>query len=565
MSVETLTRPSSTTGQHISSIEDIPTFSNLLTHGPEAITTVPKDKERTLVALGLNGKGYFLLCMPEEQNKLAWLALRERLKARGYMPGGHATCSEEVMNVLLQDVSRANKETGLQIESDINAVNAVNEVVIEPQPIGWFRDVLASCINLGATHLHFELRGNCALVRVRVHGLMHELTSVLQQTALDGISAVYNGVAQDRSCADGVFNPARAQQAMIPFALGSETVNLRFQSHPAMSGVDVTMRILRANKVGREKLSLDTLGYTPSQIDDLHMAARCSLGGVFIAGVAGSGKTTTLNTLLAQLAQERYRKIVSIEDPVECHAHGVSHFSIEHHVDGHEASQRLKSAWAAFLRMDPDVGVFGEVRDEFSAELALNAIHNGHKILTTVHALSALGVVERLSSTAFGLQRDLVCQPDFFAALVYQVLTPVNCPSCKVRALDVMSSEALAPYQAIFGLDVGDIYCASEHGCDECLKPNIDYSELRHAGVKGVKVNAEVILPDEDMLLLLKDGKDIEARQAWRAKRIAKFDESDMMGKEAWGHALYDMSRGLIDPYYFEMNFGSPKLFAAKV
>ncbi len=562
MSVETLTPPSSKAGQHISNIEDVPTFSSLLTHGAEAITTVPKDKERTLVALGLNGNGYFLLCMPEEQHKLAWLALRERLKARGYTPGGHATCSEEVMNVLLQDVTRASKDATFQIESD---VNAVNEVVNEPQPIGWFRDVLASCINLDATHLHFELRGNCALVRVRLHGLMHELTSVPKQTALDGISAVYNAVAQERSCAGGVFNPALAQQAMIPFALGSETVNLRIQSHPAMSGFDVTMRIVRAKKVGREKLRLDTLGYTPSQIDDLHMASRRSLGGIFIAGVGGSGKTTTLNTLLAQLAQERYRKIVSIEDPVECYANGVSHFSIQHHVDGHQASQRLKSAWMAFLRMDPDVGVFGEVRDEFSAELALNAIHNGHKILTTVHALSALGVVERLSSTAFGLRRDLVCQPDFFAALVYQVLTPVNCLSCKVRALDVMSSEALAPYQTIFGLDVGDIYCASEHGCDECLKPNIDYSELKHVGVKGVKVNAEVILPDEDMLLLLKDGKDIEARQAWRAKRIAKFDESHMIGKEAWGHALYDMSRGLIDPYYFEMNFGSPKLLAAKV
>lgn len=131
--------------------------------------------------------------------------------------------------------------------------------------------------------------------------------------------------------------------------------------------------------------------------------------------------------------------------------------------------------------------------------------------------------------------------------------------------MDVMSPAALIPYQTIFGLDVRDIYCASDHGCDECLKPNIDYSNSKHAGVKGVKVSAEVILPDEDMFLLLKAGKDIEARKAWRAKRIAKFDEPDMTGKEAWGHALYDMSRGLIDPYYFEMNFGLPKLFAPKV
>ncbi|WP_310646357.1 ATPase, T2SS/T4P/T4SS family [Limnohabitans sp.] len=562
MSVASIIAPGTVTGQFISNFKDVPTFSNLLTHGHEAVTTVPKEKERTLVALGLQDKGYFLLCMPEEQNKVAWFALRERLKARGYLPRGHATCSEEVMNVLLRDVGRVSKETARQIEED---AEVVSDIVNESQPIGWFRDVLASCINLGATDLHFELRGNRAMVRVRLDGLMRELTAVPYQIALDGISAVYNIIAEERSRSEGVFNQSLAQQAMIPFALGSETVNLRFQSHPAVSGMDVIMRILRTNKDNKKKLSLDTLGYTPSQIDALQTAVGSSWGGIFIAGITGSGKTTTLNTLLTQLAQEGNRKIVSIEDPVEYHVNGVSHLSIQRSVNGDESANPFKGAMMAFLRMDPDVGMFGEIRDEFSAEMALGAIQTGHKILTTVHATSALGVVDRLTSKALGLLRDNVCNPEFLSALVYQVLTPINCPSCKVRAMDVMSPAALIPYQTIFGLDVRDIYCASDCGCDECLKPNIDYSNSKHAGVKGVKVSAEVILPDEDMFLLLKDGKDIEARKAWRAKRTAKFNEADMTGKEAWGHALYDMSRGLIDPYYFEMNFGLPKLFAPKV
>lgn len=394
MSVASIS-PGSVTGQYISNFKDVPTFSNLLTHGHEAVTTVPREKERTLVALGLDDKGYFLLCMPEEQNKVAWFALRERLKARGYMPRGHATCSEEVMNVLLRDVGRVSKETARQIEQD---AGVVNDIVNESQPIGWFRDVLASCINLGATDLHFELRGNRAMVRVRLDGLMRELTAVPYQIALDGISAVYNIIAEERSRSEGVFNQSLAQQAMIPFALGSETVNLRFQSHPAVSGMDVIMRILRTNKDGRKKLSLDTLGYTPSQIDALQTAVGSSWGGIFIAGITGSGKTTTLNTLLTQLAQEGNRKIVSIEDPVEYHVNGVSHLSIQRSVNGDESANPFKGAMMAFLRMDPDVGMFGEIRDEFSAEMALGAIQTGHKILTTVHATSALGVVDRLTS-----------------------------------------------------------------------------------------------------------------------------------------------------------------------
>lgn len=216
----------------------------------------------------------------------------------------------------------------------------------------------------------------------------------------------------------------------------------------------------------------------------------------------------------------------------------------------------------AFLRMDPDVGMFGEIRDQLSAEMALNAIQTGHKILTTVHATSALGVVGRLTSKSLGLLRENVCTPEFVSTLVYQVLTPINCPHCKILATDVMPEHDLLEYKKYFDLNINKIYCASESGCTHCRKPNIDYSKSTRVGVNGVKVNAEVITPDDEMYTLLSEAKDIEARRIWRKKRTMPYDDPDMIGKEAWGHALYDMSQGLIDPYYFEMNFGAPKLFS---
>jgi hypothetical protein len=100
-----------------------------------------------------------------------------------------------------------------------------------------------------------------------------------------------------------------------------------------------------------------------------------------------------------------------------------------------------------------------------------------------------------------------------------------------------------------------------------CRVKGLDYNGSLRAGVKGVKVGAEVIIPDESLLQLLSAGKDIEARNHWRSQRTARFDEADTLGKEAWGHVLYDMSRGLIDPFYFEKIFGRPHLFkqAARV
>lgn len=560
MQVETL-RPLPQTGMHITNYKDIPTFSSLLTHGHEAITTVAKEKERALVALRLKDGSAFLLSLPDELNKVAWFALRERLKTKGYALRGHATCSEEIMGMLLHDLNRLSKDDARQILQD---AAIVNNLVNESVPIAWFKDLLASIMLIGASDIHLEFRGPRSIVRVRLDGLMREFTAVPRQIAMDGVSAIYNIIAEERSRSEGAFNASLAQQAMIPIAIGTELVNLRFQSHPAVDGLDVVVRILRTNNAARsQQLDLNRLGYTESQIDALNVAVGSSWGGIFIAGITGSGKTTTLNTMLTQLAKLGNRKIVSIEDPVEYQVEGVSHLSIQRSVSGDETTNPFKSAMMAFLRMDPDVGMFGEVRDELSAEMALSAIQTGHKILTTVHATSALGVVGRLTSKSLGLLRENVCSPEFISTLVYQVLTPINCPHCKVRAMDVMPALELVEYQKYFGLDVRNIYCASDEGCEHCRKPNIDYSKSKRVGVKGVKVNAEVITPDEEMYVMLNEGKDIEARRMWRSKRTAPFDSPDMLGKEAWGHALYDISQGLIDPYYFQMNFGAPKLFAA--
>lgn len=555
-----LTQKIPETGSHISNFKNVPPYTSLLTHGQDAVTALAKEKENNLVALRLKDGSAFLLSIPSEQNKVSWYALLERLKSKGYTLRGYATCTTEVMRMILFDINRMSKEKARQVIQD---AEVVNDLVNNSAPIGWFKDLLASVMLIGASDIHLEYRGPRTIVRVRLDGLMREYTAVPRQIAVDGISAIFNIVAEEHSRSEGAFNESLAQQAMIPLKIGSEIVNLRFQSHPAVEGFDVVIRILRTNNSERsKKLNLNTLGYTDSQVELINLALGNAWGGVFIAGITGSGKTTTLNALLKNMAEVGNRKIISIEDPVEYQVEGVSHFSIQRKVAGDETNNPFKGAMMAFLRMDPDVGMFGEIRDQLSAEMALNAIQTGHKILTTVHATSALGVVGRLTSKSLGLLRENVCTPEFISTLIYQVLTPINCPHCKIRAIDVMPEHQLMEYKHYFELDINQLYCASESGCTSCRKPNIDYSKSKRVGVNGVKVNAEVITPDDEMHTLLGQGKDIEARRIWRKKRTSPYDSPDMNGKEAWGHALYDMSQGLIDPYYFEMNFGAPKLFS---
>ena len=544
---------------HYSNFKDLPSYTSLLTHGVGAAIALSEDKERQLAALGKNGS-FLLLSTPEERHSVTWYHVITTLKTKGYKFKGQATVTSEIIDLLLYDQDHQDTEAAKQSEQD---ATVVQNILAESVPIEWFKNTLHTCMQLNASDLHFELRGSTAKLRVRLDGIMRVMTAVPLRIALDGISACYNLVAQEGSRSEVAFNIGVAQVAMIPLLIHGEQITLRFQSHPAVDGLDVILRILRGARADQaELLKLERLGYTDSQTKLLMEAVGTAWGGIFVAGVTGSGKTTTLNTLLTQLARPGNRKIISIEDPVEYQVEGVSHLSVQRQGTDDRSNPFLVSMMA-FLRMDPDVGMFGEIRDAVSAEMAMAAIQTGHKILTTVHATSAVGVIGRLTSKALGLNRESICNPEFLSALVYQVLTPLNCPQCKVPAASVMTPASLQTYQDVFALDTRQFFCASDKGCSHCRKPGIDYKNSERIGVRGVKVHAEVLVPDLELLLLLGQGKDIEARRVWRNRRDTAFDNPEMHGKEAWGHALYDMSRGLVDPYYFEMNFGSPNVFTA--
>jgi hypothetical protein len=122
--------------------------------------------------------------------------------------------------------------------------------------------------------------------------------------------------------------------------------------------------------------------------------------------------------------------------------------------------------------------------------------------------------------------------------------------------------QTLVEYEKYFGLDVAQLRCACDMGCPRCQVPGIEAASHDHSGVKGVKVCAEVLPLDNSLLGLLHQGNDFAARNHWLSLRQAAFDQEDMLGKEAWGHALYDMSQGRIDPYHFERTFGSPAVIA---
>jgi general secretion pathway protein E len=544
---------------HISDYAMLPEFIGVLSHGEKPRLQLFKPKQNAMAALEVSDGRFVVLALEGEQGGTAWFHLIEQGKRLGLSFAGAHTCSAEILHTLLQenvyekDAIELNKRR--EQERHIQA-----RLVSESAPIDWLRSTIGRCLEMGATDIHFEVRGDYTLMRVRLDGIVRKVTHYPTRLVLAGLSAGYTILAEEGSRSEVAFNVLAVQSAMIPLEVNERKVQLRYQSHPAVGGFDAIMRVLRVGDTRSVKLpQLEQLGYTVWQEERIKQASASAWGGIFISGITGSGKTTTLSSLLQRLAATGQRKIVSIEDPVEYQIPGVTHLSIRRQVS--ESSKNpFEGAMMAFLRMDPDVGMFGEIRDRLSAQMAQAAIQTGHKLLTTVHATSALGIVARLTSQQIGLVREDVCSPEFLSLLMYQTLVPRNCPHCQVPAEQAMELETLRAFEHYFKLDTAAMRCASDTGCPHCRAPGLDGAQGRHIGVKGVKVCAEVIPVTHELLRHLRNKDDMKAREHWLSLRQSPYDSEEMQGKEAWGHALYEVSRGVLDPYHFELSFGPPAL-----
>lgn len=546
---------------HLSLYHEYPAFKSMLTHGKNPVIVLNEAKKDSLLALELHDRKFVIISTQEEQGSSNWFYLVQQGIRFNYLFEGYYT--SEMLT--LKSFALNTKDNRNQQNKDQKKINSdvVQSIVDSSEPIEWFRAVIKMCIELNASDVHFEVRLDKAHLRIRRDGLMRDVKTYDETTVTQAMSAIYTLMAEERSRSEVAFNLNATQSALIPMTINRSSYGLRYQSHPAVSGYDVIMRVLKTDvrTDASESLALTKLGFTEWQSDTLNDALGTANGGIFIAGITGSGKTTTLSALTTQLARAGDRKIISIEDPVEYQIPGVSHLSVQR-AAGNEKTDAVNpfaSSMMAFLRMDPDVGMFGEIRDSLSAQIAYTAIQTGHKLMTTVHATSALGIISRLTSPQIGLKRSDICRPEFISSLVYQSLIPKNCEHCKIPATQAMTPAELLVYEALFYLDVNHVFVASENGCPHCLPPNLSKIKGGHAGVKGVTVAAEIIDPDLKLLEYLSNEQDLKAFEYWRNSQTSAFNNQNMTGKPAWGHALYQMSQGNVDPYHFEKVFGPPQ------
>lgn len=439
--------------------------------------------------------------------------------------------------------------------ADVTKRGAANQPVKDDdRNLALYDDLIRGAFNLGASDIHFEIEnGPRSRVLLRRYGRMRVWKEFETGILADAVAAGFNGKSKPGTASAASWTPTRSLNTITEHEIRGIKVNGRFSTYPVISGLDVVVRLLANDPSGRVK-SLQELGYAKSQIDGpLTLALKKNSGFLAVVGSTGSGKSTTLKTMMNELPNRDLLKRFSVEDPVEYNMPGVRQISIQRGSDDKEEDVKLKfhSALRMLVRMDPDVAMIGEIRDAQSGQMGTEMVQTGHRVLTTIHGDSWVDAISRLSGDLIQVSPEVLATRKFLSAVMYQKLLQVLC-ECAMPAHQIMSASELAVISDRFKVSTDKMRCASADGCDMC---NVD--GVPSGGTVGVTVVAEIFVPTDNDLILIRGRQWTALESSWRATRKDAFDEPDMTGKTAFEHALYKACHGAIDPRDIEAEFES--------
>jgi general secretion pathway protein E len=359
---------------------------------------------------------------------------------------------EDIATVLAERLG--DDELSRPAAPDVNTAEADNDIeslrdLASGAPVvRAVNDLLEKAMELRASDIHIEPFRSSLVIRMRVDGLLRPIQApagALPQAVLSRIKILSGlNIAERRLPQDGA---ARLR-------VGKTDIDIRVATMPTQHGEAAVIRLLPRD---RGLLEVGKLGLSAADEDKIMRLLALPHGMVVITGPTGSGKTTTLATMLSIL-NEPTRKILTIEDPVEYEIHGVNQSQVKPSI-----GLTFAAALRSFVRQDPDVIMVGEVRDAETANIAIHAALTGHLVLTTLHTETAAAAVPRLLD--LGVEHFLL--KSTLRAAIAQRLVRVLCDRCKTKRDLKAADIAGDPRYEALGLKIGETI--HEPGrCDRC-------------------------------------------------------------------------------------------------
>jgi len=309
-------------------------------------------------------------------------------------------------------------------------------------------DLLEKAVELRATDIHVEPFRSGVVLRMRIDGLLQVVPTpadVLPQALISRIKILAGlNIAERRLPQDGAAH----------LRVARSDIDIRVATMPTRYGESAVIRLLPKD---RGILEIPKLGLSSPDQQTLRRLLELPHGIIVVTGPTGSGKTTTLATMLTAL-NDKTRKILTIEDPIEYEIRGINQSQVKP-----EIGLTFAAALRAFVRQDPDVIMVGEVRDPETANIAIHAALTGHLVLTTLHTETAATAVPRLLD--LGVENFLM--QSTLRAVIAQRLVRVLCDRCKIEQKLSAASLAADPRYAMLRLREGDsVYVPG--GCERC-------------------------------------------------------------------------------------------------
>jgi len=437
----------------------------------EALGRVPEEFARRyrLLAIAFNpARRELLVAMSDVFNVVALDQLRAQLGGQieiRTVLAGEAQLEEYIDHFygfeLSVDGILREIETG---EIDYQSLPAGNEEYTQPM-VRLVGALLVDAVKRGASDIHFEPEHAFLRIRYRIDGVLEQIRS-LHKSYWSGIAVrikVVSGmnIAETRAPQDG----------RLSLNLNGRPIDFRVASQPTIHGENIVLRVL-----DREKsiLSFERMGLGQETQDKLKLMMARPEGILIVSGPTGSGKTTTLYSMLSHLNTDSVN-IMTLEDPVEYPVTMMRQTSLNDLV-----KMDFANGIRSMMRQDPDIILVGEVRDRETADMAFRAAMTGHQVFTTLHTNSALGAFPRLL--------DIGILPDIMAGniigVIAQRLVRLLCPHCKQPHLPGAEEKRL------LGLPPDDAtrICRAE-GCQHCA----------YKGYKGRMALIELLHMDSDM------------------------------------------------------------------
>lgn len=394
---------------------------NKETIDPSMASIVPKSiaEQYHVVPIKLE-KDKLILAMEDPLNFRALEAVKQITKYKVTPYIAYASAVERAILVLYENegasiaIEQMKQERG--IDATFEEVAKQSDVTSKSSAaptVKLVNSILERSLAEGASDIHIEPRKNDMIVRIRVDGRLNQMLTIpkgLQDAVISRFKIMSEmNITEHRIPQDG-----RAQMT----SSDGNVVDLRLSSLPTIYGEKIVIRILTRDK---NSLTRTGIGITEKDNERFSRILKNSSGLIMIVGPTGSGKTSTLYTMIEELKSETVN-MISLEDPVEFQIEGVTQVAINEKI-----GLTFASALRSCLRQDPDIISIGEIRDGETASIALRAAMTGHLVLTTVHTEDAVSAIDRL--------RDLGVEPYLIGGslrgIVSQRLVRKICPNCR--------------------------------------------------------------------------------------------------------------------------------------